>query len=326
MLPNWLYGKSKSKLANILGGGGGTPADYNQVKAQVNQNTEDILLLNDALDSKAALKQITNPNILINPWFTVNQREFRTASSASNTYVADRWKVVSASGITITNGDDGIAIDNTNGADYVTIETLLAPKVSKSLLGREVTMSLSKVIGATDAYKTVTMPSTLPQSSTVIGIVTTEEYTLRTVITGSGHVKVDVQVKTGKSVTIRAIKLEIGDVSTLARDPRPEYAIELAKCRRYFYKTLQFDDNGANISPNQCLAVSTTRLQGIKFPAEMRANPTITINKVNELGSSTAITGVTSQWTSKEGISYFSIANATVGNLYIIDFEASAEL
>jgi hypothetical protein len=35
MLPNWLYGKSKSKLASILGGGG-TPADYNQVKAQIN--------------------------------------------------------------------------------------------------------------------------------------------------------------------------------------------------------------------------------------------------------------------------------------------------
>lgn len=46
MLPNWLYGKSKSKLASILGGGGGTPADYDQVKAQVTQNAEDIVLLN----------------------------------------------------------------------------------------------------------------------------------------------------------------------------------------------------------------------------------------------------------------------------------------
>lgn len=45
MLPNWLYGKSKSKLANILGGGGGIPEDYNQVKAQVTQNTEGIELL-----------------------------------------------------------------------------------------------------------------------------------------------------------------------------------------------------------------------------------------------------------------------------------------
>lgn len=40
MLPNWLYGKSKSKLTTILGGG--IPADYNQVKAQVTQNTDDV--------------------------------------------------------------------------------------------------------------------------------------------------------------------------------------------------------------------------------------------------------------------------------------------
>lgn len=48
MLPNWLYGKSKSKLASILGGGG-TPADYDQVKAQVTQNAENITLLSDAV-------------------------------------------------------------------------------------------------------------------------------------------------------------------------------------------------------------------------------------------------------------------------------------
>ena len=51
MLPNWLYGKSKSKLASILGGGG-APADYDQVKAQVNQNTENILTLSNAVDAK----------------------------------------------------------------------------------------------------------------------------------------------------------------------------------------------------------------------------------------------------------------------------------
>lgn len=51
MLPNWLYGKSKSKLQELLGGGG-APSDYNQVKAQVTQNTEDITLLNNAVDAK----------------------------------------------------------------------------------------------------------------------------------------------------------------------------------------------------------------------------------------------------------------------------------
>lgn len=272
MLPNWLYGKSKSKLASILGGGGGIPEDYNQVKAQVTQNAEDILLLSDALDDKAALTQITNPNLLINPWFTVNQRGFTTASSASGTYVADRWKVVSASDITITNGDGGITIDNTNGASYVTMETLLAPNVSKSLLGRELTMSLAKVIGVTDVWKTVTMPDSLPQSSTVIDTVATEEYTLRVVITGSGYVKVDVQVKEGHSVTIRAIKLEIGGVTTLARDSRPDMANELAKCQRYFQNIVNTDASNNRLI-GIAYAVSTTSARIlVTLPDHMRTN------------------------------------------------------
>lgn len=275
MLPNWLYGKSKSKLASILGGGGGAPADYNQVKVQVNQNTEDILLLSDALDNKAAKTQISNPNILINPWFTVNQRGFTTATSASNTYVADRWKVVSASGITIANGEGGITIDNTNGSTNTTMETLLPPDLSKSLLGREVTMSLSKVIGATHVYKTFTMPDSLPQASTVIAIVTAEDCTLRTVITGTGYVKVDVQVKEGKSITIRAIKLEIGAISTLARDPRSDKATELAKCQRYFQNIVNTDTSNNRLF-GIAYAVSTTSTRIlITLPDNMRTNAPI---------------------------------------------------
>lgn len=58
MLPNWLYGKSKSKLASILGGGGGAPADYDQVKAQVTQNAEDIALLDT--NTQALTNAFTN--------------------------------------------------------------------------------------------------------------------------------------------------------------------------------------------------------------------------------------------------------------------------
>lgn len=58
MLPNWLYGKSKSKLAFILGGGG-TPADYEQVKAQVTQNAEEIELLSNGKAAKTDLASIS---------------------------------------------------------------------------------------------------------------------------------------------------------------------------------------------------------------------------------------------------------------------------
>jgi hypothetical protein len=58
MLPNWLYGKSKSKLATILGSGGGTPADYDQVKAQVTQNAEDIASLLDNTEVNGAANML----------------------------------------------------------------------------------------------------------------------------------------------------------------------------------------------------------------------------------------------------------------------------
>lgn len=43
MLPNWLYGKSKSKLASILG----APPDYNQVKAQLTALDRDAVKIVD---------------------------------------------------------------------------------------------------------------------------------------------------------------------------------------------------------------------------------------------------------------------------------------
>lgn len=285
MIPNWLLGKSKSKLQEILGGGGGGGTTYTAGEGIDITNHEisvDPLLMVDieqtalAIPTKAPKTAISNPNILINPWFTVNQRGFTTAYSPSVTYVADRWKVLSASGITITNSDGGITIDNTNGADYVTMETILAPNISKSLLGRKVTMSLAKVIGETDVWKTVTMPNSLPQSSTIIDTASTEEYTLRIVITGNGNVKVDVQIKKGENVTIRAIKLEIGDISTLARDPRPDMATELAKCQRYFQRISNTTSASVNIAMGGVTASTATRV-ALSVPSQMRADPTISI-------------------------------------------------
>lgn len=59
MLPNWLYGKSKSKLASILG----VPSDYAQVKAQVTQNEEDIEELSDFVNISTNLNDPTQISV-----------------------------------------------------------------------------------------------------------------------------------------------------------------------------------------------------------------------------------------------------------------------
>ena len=324
MLPNWLYGKSKSKLQEILGGGG-APSDYNQVKAQITQNTEDIASLDDTLDTKAALTQISNPNLLDNPWFTVNQRGQSSYTELSK-YTVDRWRTEGTSAdFSIDIVSDGVQLKRNVSEGYLALSelnesTLLTPD-------KKYTLSILYSDGTVKS-NTFTVP-TYEQS--YLRIVSTQSHMgcqaiIDRSVSGSYNIIVLYDGDISVSPTIRAVKLELGSVSTLAMDAAPNYATELAKCQRYFYKTLQFNNNGAIMSPNQCVAVATTRLQGIKFPTQMRDNPNITINKVVELDSSTPITGVTAQWNTKEGITYFSITGATVGSLYVVDSEASAEL
>ena len=95
MLPNWLYGKSKSKLASILGGGG-TPADYNQVKAQVTQNTEDIEELTNELSVKTDSTTISGltlvkygrvVEVLINGTYEITAGQNNNIGTLPNAYI-----------------------------------------------------------------------------------------------------------------------------------------------------------------------------------------------------------------------------------------------
>jgi hypothetical protein len=228
MLPNWLYGKSKTKLATILGGGGGTPADYNQVKAQVTQNTEDIALLSDALDDKAAKTQITNPNLLDNPWFTINQRGF-VSTSNSGEYTVDRWRSAIESGasgtISLSNGI--MTISSTSGKIFlvqrVTLDDL------KALIGKRITVSLllsdDTIISGTGLYSGETLP-----------YINNDDVFIYTSSATGVNGLVNIQVHSGKSISVKALKLELGSISTLAMDTAPNYATELLKCQRYFHK------------------------------------------------------------------------------------------
>lgn len=213
MLPNWLYGKSKSKLAELLGGGG-TPSDYNQVKAQVTQNTEDIASLNNTLDTKAAITQITNPNLLDNPWFTVNQRGDTSWSSYTG-YKLDRWFLDEGSG----SINDGVL---THSNSYY--QKWEDDRVN-TILGKTVTMSWMFSDG-TIGSETTTLPSSL--TSSYVWPLNNSYVAIALISNGSQMARVTA------GTSLKAIKLELGSISTLAMDTAPDYATELLKCQRYF--------------------------------------------------------------------------------------------
>lgn len=279
MLPNWLYGKSKSKLASILGGGGGTPADYNQVKAQVTQNAEDIELLSDALDTKAALTQISNPNLLDNPWFTVNQRGHSTYNVTENGMTVDRWAAsvssgtmiveVTSNGLTITEAsdvDDGGFIERINKPD---------------LLGKTVTISIDD--GTNIYHATDTIPNVQPENWTEVCSVTTSGGINASLFISPVNItafQLQYVIRVPKDNTahaIRAVKLELGSVSTLAMDTTPNYATELLKCQRYFIRYSSpcfFEAYTYN---------ETTARFGIPLTVPMRNNPAFSVNDITNL-------------------------------------------
>jgi hypothetical protein len=261
MLPNWLYGKSKSKLASILGGGGGTPADYNQVKAQVNQNTEDIALLSDALDDKAALTQISNPNLLDNPWFTVNQRGITSWSNEIVGYSADRWKHDENATGSIING-----VYTCNAPTYQIWED---DRIT-SLLGKTVTLSWILSDGSI-GFETKTLPSAL--TSEYVNPFTNENVILAL---KSGNSSQAARIAAG--VAIRAVKLELGSISTLAMDTAPGMATELLKCQRYFQRIKNLS---ASYYASIVFGIGYQHSSGVRIRTQltinsMRSTPTIT--------------------------------------------------
>lgn len=233
MLPNWLYGKSKSKLAELLGGGG-APSDYNQVKAQVTQNTEDIASLDDALDTKAALTQISNPNLLDNSWFTVNQRGSTSYTLAQNKYGFDRW-YANAGGEIISKSDDTISLNGSTINKYSGLAQLVERDRLK--VGETYTLSILFSDGEVE-YKTFTLASSgteflgvwnhAPKFNAVI--ISSRSNTLW------GILPFDALTNFNATASFKAIKLEKGSISTLAMDTAPDMALELLKCQRYFHK------------------------------------------------------------------------------------------
>lgn len=241
MLPNWLYGKSKSKLAELLGGGGGTPSDYNKVKAQVTQNTEDIASLDDTLDTKAALTQISNPNLLDNPWFTVNQRG-QSSYTTEWAYTVDRWKIgygdvicnVTNNGITLSS-----SILGSNFVQYIEEDFY-----NKFIAGKDITLS---VLLSDGTIKSATGHASANTSSYQNAVQVYISNTCTAAVVGKTGENEQLQIRFAEAnsepVSIRAFKLELGSVSTLAMDTAPNYAEELLKCQRYFYRLKSIGDN-----------------------------------------------------------------------------------
>lgn len=207
---------------------------------------------------------ISNRNLLRNPWFTVNQRGFTSDTFSSLTYCVDMWlankgAAVSSSGFIMTP----------SGGDASIRQYIESPS---SILNKDITLSVMLSDG------------TILQGTANIGDGTSlityfndaDNSGVRGVTTWSNDLlTVAVQIATTKTATIRAVKLEVGSTSTLAQDVAPNYTEELLKCQRYF---VRMSANAGNqmFAIGYCFSATEARIC-IPMPVPMRSNNAITV-------------------------------------------------
>jgi hypothetical protein len=241
-------GIALDKLAGVNGGtliGNGTSAAGSPTALTKQQVT--------------GLLGVSNRNLLVNGWFQVNQRGLTTYSGDGG-YTVDMWKSL----ISVTVYSDHVMLQGAANNFF----QMLDPNTVMGLRGKTLTASAKVsgnaklLVGLNNGSAESYLADSHYGSEVSIASVTFD------VPSDCVGILVFVQPQDANPVDVYAVKLELGDVSTLANDPPADYATELAKCQRYYVKLNEY------YRPVQVLADSLTFQ--ILPPVPMRIPPTIT--------------------------------------------------
>ena len=145
-----------------------------------------------------------------------------------------------------------------------------------------------------------------------------------------------IDIKGNTPVDMVAAKLEFGSSQTLAHkegskwvlNEIPDYATELAKCQRYFYKTQgAFEYRG--IAINQWYMNNGT----IELPVSMRIKPTCKVfdrhgnaGKISIRNNDESVNGILTPLSNRTLLAYAPDAGFTIGTEYDFAIEADANL
>ena len=237
----------------------------------------------------------SNPNLLDNGWFTINQRGATSYESvSSDMYTFDRWYIWRVA-VSKSNGVVTVSHTNTNSGGF---SQRFESGLSDALVGKTVTASVMLSDGT---IKSVT--GILSDAITYLSVNLTDNISLKV---SSGNIRIYCEGVVSDSVSIRAIKLEYGSTSTLALDSAPDYATELLKCQRYYYK-MPTGLIGSALARN-----NTSANVFIMLPTTMRIIPTITIHGTINLSDGVNANPITSFSTIGNGYNTVScLANST---------------
>lgn len=190
-------------------------------------------------------KKFSNPNLLINPDFEINQRG---ASRYTSGYTVDRWRVTSATLNATTK-----TLSNPNSASGNFLQSL----ENKPTGTFTVTLNVASVTG--------TVKFSWKDGSTYkTGVAISKGLNTYT-FTASSLTWVGIDIASGASIQLGYMKLEEGSVAT--HFVRPNKAEELAKCQYY---TVVFEPWRTTLNAN-----SDADVINIDTRCKMRTKPTV---------------------------------------------------
>lgn len=162
--------------------------------------------------------KFSNPNLLINPDFKINQRGKSTYSSTGAGATVDRWLGTNAK--TVVNSDNTVTVSSLSGTGYFTQheENISYGKHTYSIYVQAITGTVKAF------YKS--------KNSKDIELGTLKQGLNTFTSVDDGFKSFFLNIAGGSSVTLKYVKVEQGTVATAFI--APNMAEEITKCKRYF--------------------------------------------------------------------------------------------
>lgn len=259
--------------------------------------------------------KFSNPNLLINPDFKINQRGKSTYSSTGAGCTVDRW--VGTNVKTVVNSDGTVSVSSLSGTGYYTQheENISYGKHTYSIYVQAITGTVKAFYKSKDS-KDVGL-GTLKQGLNIFTSV------------DDGFKSLFLSVAGGSSVTLKYAKVEQGTVATTFI--APNMAEELIKCYR-FYQIVSIDMSKISFDGNQGFIPFTPKVK-------IRTTPTLGY-RTNKLYMRKSYTDMTLEeltfnraWASSDNVigvafnvSYNRISMLTPINSHLDRFELDAEI
>lgn len=228
--------------------------------------------------------KFSNPNLLINPDFKINQRGNSTYSSTNSKkiYTVDRWNIYNAN----LNASTKV-LTNPNSSSGQFKQTLELPLIGTYT----VTIKASRVSGNVHFFINENGTNIIDKS--IVSGLNTVTFT-----STKGVSEVGVLISSEASLQIDYVKLEEGAVATSYIAPNP--VEEYPKCQRYFQYIpklycvpLMYTRNMINSSDKYFQSTNGN------LPTEMRIKPTLKYKAIGQSDGSTFADGASFELDSK---------------------------